>query len=359
MPGQVSVGLWRRARPGCRLQAVRGTRSRSQEQGPLGLVGVAALTCGLQPDSYMPGTHLCYTAAAALAAVRCCSAGAGTAAAAGPATPATPATPSPLELRYAHQPLLRQAFISHTGQHDTSRVVATFLAKQLKSQGVQRFIDYDALNPGSDWSEELERHAQLSKVMVLLLSPDYFSRYWCMRELDLAMAAWRSRRDSRRDTIIIIPVCCHPGLTVGDVGRVQQEWRQAWEALAAEGRPHVDVARWAEAVRDLGLHHQAKAIPFTTAGGTSPEATGGSGGAAETSADRRRAVPPMGKNAEVQLVDTVAARVWEVLPALLHIAECRPFGPLGAKEEVLRLLEEAGAVLVAGAGGGCRWAGAQ
>ena len=106
------------------------------------------------------------------------------------------------------------------------RLRAGFLEARLCERGVPTFIDYKKLESGSDWSAELERHAQLSRVMVLLLSPAYFTRYWCMRELDLATAAWRSRRDSGGDNITIIPVCCHPDLTVGDVGRVQEEWRQ-------------------------------------------------------------------------------------------------------------------------------------
>jgi hypothetical protein len=38
---------------------------------------------------------------------------------------------------------------------------------------VDTFIDNEALKPGCDWTEELGRHAELSEVMVLVLTPTY------------------------------------------------------------------------------------------------------------------------------------------------------------------------------------------
>jgi hypothetical protein len=91
------------------------------------------------------------------------------------------------------------------------------------------------------------------------------------------------------------------------------------------GRPGVDVARWEANLRDLGDHHQGKAVTS------------------------------IAKNAEQQLVAELGARVWEVLPRLVHVAEEGPFGLGDAKAEVLRLLSAnggCGSVLVAGPGKG-------
>ncbi len=45
--------------------------------------------------------------------------------------------------------------------------------RTLRRSGVDTFIDNEALKPGCDWTEELGRHAELSEVMVLVLTPTY------------------------------------------------------------------------------------------------------------------------------------------------------------------------------------------
>ncbi len=79
---------------------------------------------------------------------------------------------------------------------------------------------------------------------MLVLTPMCFERYWCLHGLDLAMSALHAGR-----RITLIPVCPGPQL--------------AHAGMAAAGKPGVSVSRWEGNLRDLGLHHQGKAVQST------------------------------------------------------------------------------------------------
>jgi TIR domain len=140
---------------------------------------------------------------------------------------------------------LSQAFLSHTGQdNDNGHNAANFtkhVAASLRRDGIQRFLDCDSLKLGADWSDDITDNAQHSRVMVAVLSPSYFERYWCMRELDLAITASTSI-----DGITIIPVFYGIrglGALLKDK-TVSAKWRSAWEGFKAAGKHGVDVERW-------------------------------------------------------------------------------------------------------------------
>lgn len=89
--------------------------------------------------------------------------------------------------------MLRQAFISHTGQDVGDGLnaanFATHLADRLRGNGIKTFLDHKSLEPGDPWINKISDHARHSQVMVVVLSPSYFLRYWSTRELDLALRA--------------------------------------------------------------------------------------------------------------------------------------------------------------------------
>jgi hypothetical protein len=70
---------------------------------------------------------------------------AGTSAAAAAAAEQSP----PVELMHAQELLLRQAFISHTGQEDLGNTVASFLAKDLRQSGVDHSSTMRHSSPAS------------------------------------------------------------------------------------------------------------------------------------------------------------------------------------------------------------------
>jgi hypothetical protein len=77
------------------------------------------------------------------------------------------------------------------------------------------FID-EKVPLGSDYVEYLATTLASTRVMVALLSRDYFSSDWCVHELDLMM-----ERSAGND--IIIPIVVHDGEIIPDaVGKIQR-----------------------------------------------------------------------------------------------------------------------------------------
>lgn len=222
-------------------------------------------------------------------------------------------------------PLLPQAFISHTGvdKHDgiNSAAFASGLNALIKQDGIATFIDHSNIEGGDDWSQDILKHAQQSQVMVVILTRSYFLRYWCMRELDLAMQAKASGVD-----ITIIPVCYgidSLDAELKDADKVVT-WEKEWLAMQAAGKSDVDVQRWRANVVQLDQHHQSQ---------------------------RARSAAEF-KDRETQFKEQVALRVFQVLPPTLQIAEVGDFVVEldESVEEVKNLLERHSVAAIVGPG---------
>lgn len=93
-------------------------------------------------------------------------------------------------------PLLQEStngrvFISHTGQDETARNFAANLKDRLEDKGIPYFYDLDSLNPGVHWKDCIHDNVETCAVFLAILSPSYFFRYWCMKELHLALSCHR------------------------------------------------------------------------------------------------------------------------------------------------------------------------
>eukprot|EP00878_Enallax_costatus_P030997 GHUV01033823.1.p3 GENE.GHUV01033823.1~~GHUV01033823.1.p3 ORF type:complete len:124 (-),score=27.85 GHUV01033823.1:870-1241(-) len=78
-------------------------------------------------------------------------------------------------------PLERQVFISHTGQDQGAcNFAASILKPALKAAGLNVFMDFSNLEPGSEWPRELAVAAANSVVVVVVLSRQYTKRKWPM-----------------------------------------------------------------------------------------------------------------------------------------------------------------------------------
>jgi TIR domain len=135
--------------------------------------------------------------------------------------------------------MIRQAFISHTGQDPGAATFAAQLSKDLRGIGISTFLDHRSLGGGDDWSEVIKHNARHSHVMVVVLSQSYFQQWWCMRELDLAVSA-----KMQGEHIAVIPV--YYGITdLGDMIKTQQQaWQEMWEGFIQKGKEAVNVKRW-------------------------------------------------------------------------------------------------------------------
>jgi hypothetical protein len=105
------------------------------------------------------------------------------------------------------------------------------------------FID-EKVPVGADYVEYLASTLATTKVMVALLSRDYFSSDWCVHELDLMM-----ERAAGRD--LIIPIIVHDGEIIPDaVGRIQ---RADFKKYANPGISHAGAlyTEFVDAVKNL------------------------------------------------------------------------------------------------------------
>jgi TIR domain-containing protein len=93
------------------------------------------------------------------------------------------------------------------------RVLGSYLQREL-GDPARIFID-EQVPVGVNYIEHLAETLAQSKIMVALLSKDYFSSPWCVHELDLMI-----ERAAGND--LIIPVVVHDGEVVPDaVGQLQ------------------------------------------------------------------------------------------------------------------------------------------
>jgi hypothetical protein len=146
-----------------------------------------------------------------------------------------------------HEKLLPQVFISHTGQDPDARTfAASILYPALRGAGLPVFIDFagGCVEKGSHWERVLERAAG-SKVVVLVLSKSYASRFWCMRELHLALRAM----DTFGSQPTIIPVYYHDEHTVLQPDTVLSRWGPTgdlYQKQSADRQAKINAAEWAD-----------------------------------------------------------------------------------------------------------------
>jgi len=121
---------------------------------------------------------------------------------------------------------------------------------------VPTFLDARVLQPSAPFAPSLELGLVASKAVVVIVSPNYFTRYWCMRELDLAFNAEPKNR-------VIVPVLL--GVAHGYFA-TEAELECYWQKWAAVVQKHperattVNFDRWTRNVRML-----AKLQAYSTA----------------------------------------------------------------------------------------------
>ena len=109
----------------------------------------------------------------------------------------TEETPTP-QFKKRTQDGICMVFLSHTGQDPEAATLADVLDKALLSRyGIDSFLDSHTIEGGDSWEKKIIDNVMGCQVFVCVLSDTYFHRYWCLRELDLAL---------HRDDCIIIPV---------------------------------------------------------------------------------------------------------------------------------------------------------
>ena len=158
--------------------------------------------------------------------------------------------------------MLPLAFVSHTGQDDTTWAtgqLARGIAEKLIGHNVPVFFDVRSLQSGVLWESAIEFNAAAAQVFVTIVSPTYCRRYWCMRELDIALHVSVVRSLRKR---VIIPI--YVGLTRD---QLEADMKNAafdadWESTCCthpDRTPFVCRERWYANLRKLAKYQATDA----------------------------------------------------------------------------------------------------
>lgn len=91
-----------------------------------------------------------------------------------------------------------QVFVSHA---TTDKWIATTFCEKIDATGATSFRDDRDINGGDSIPETIRTEIQVSRELVVLLTPDSIERPWVLLEVG---AAWGRRKNYR-----IVPVLCH------------------------------------------------------------------------------------------------------------------------------------------------------
>ncbi len=92
----------------------------------------------------------------------------------------------------------------------------TYLTQEL-ARAPEIFID-DKIEIGADWPKRLGRNLGGAKILIPILSKDYFASDWCIHELDLMHGRFMRHPECR----IIIPLIRHDGEMIpNEIRRIQ------------------------------------------------------------------------------------------------------------------------------------------
>lgn len=91
-----------------------------------------------------------------------------------------------------------QVFVSHA---TADKWIATTFCEKIDSTGASTFRDDRDINGGDSIPQSIRSKIQVSRELVVLLTPDSIDRPWVLLEVG---AAWGRRKDYR-----IVPILCH------------------------------------------------------------------------------------------------------------------------------------------------------
>jgi len=143
--------------------------------------------------------------------------------------------------------LVRRVFISFAGKgagqcaEDALAYASNVLKPSLERAGLEVMM----VEIGFGWTQVVEEAAAHNAVLMPIITKAYLKRYFCMRELDLAMHGLSSRIRDRNP--VVIPILYHTHLPCdGD-----QLW-QKFEARKLHGAQYqMDLDRWQQNVKRM------------------------------------------------------------------------------------------------------------
>lgn len=137
-------------------------------------------------------------------------------------------------------------FISYSS---VDRIIVEGLAEKLRNRRYEVWIDFEGIEGGAQWEEEIKKALEQSAVCIVAVTPDSVCSDWVKREIQMAKAAGKT----------IIPLIMR-----GDVSQ------DCIEELGISDLQHIDFVRYGLAA---GMEQLLRVLPPPKTG-SAPEATG-------------------------------------------------------------------------------------
>jgi hypothetical protein len=144
--------------------------------------------------------------------------------------------------------LIDMAFLSHTGQDSNpykTDLLVEAVHNSLRAEKTLTFFDVDNIWGGDIGASKIETSVKLSRIFVAIISPSYLKRFWCMRELDIALNEIPHRPGTIGGRGIITVIL---GLDRNVLEHPPPDLVDEWARMALDGegsgRVFVDVTRW-------------------------------------------------------------------------------------------------------------------
>ncbi|KAL3745159.1 hypothetical protein ACJRO7_014294 [Eucalyptus globulus] len=135
-----------------------------------------------------------------------------------------------------------QVFLSFRGK-DTSKVFTDYLYTSLVDAGVRVFRDNNELRVGTDIGSELLCTIMQSKILIPIISKNYASSKWCLRELAQMLKCKRSKGQ------IVLPIFYK--VEASQLRHLTGRWREAINAHN-ENSDEMVVKEWEAVLKEVG-----------------------------------------------------------------------------------------------------------
>ena len=140
----------------------------------------------------------------------------------------------------------KMAFLSHTGKDRNTAIPFTqILSKELWDQMIPHFVDWEGISEGEHLDSAIRKNVEDCPIFVCVLTSEYTKRYYCMLELDLAIANQRK----------IIPVYIDNSDAIPDRRKNERYTNFMNEFYAAHSQDEriseVTLVRWVENLEKL------------------------------------------------------------------------------------------------------------
>ncbi|XVF81809.1 hypothetical protein PTKIN_Ptkin15bG0185900 [Pterospermum kingtungense] len=136
-----------------------------------------------------------------------------------------------------------QVFLSFRGE-DTRLSFTSFLLQALKDKGMSVFFDEEKLEMGDELSQALLTAIAESQIAIVILSEQYASSSWCLRELFEIMVR------STKGLLLIVPIFYH--IDPSHVRKIGGSFKKSFDEHRRKKRPARDMQRWKDAFAKVG-----------------------------------------------------------------------------------------------------------